>query len=188
MFQSQVEISRWYAISVFARQEKAAAKELTNLGADIFLPLAPQRRLWSDRIKTLQVALFPGYLFVNTMLDAETRFRLLKPRQVIDIVGKHKGSAQIIAQHIPDEQINSLKRMLEQASSLEPLSHLVKGAQVKVMQGPFAGTVGIVEDVPGLSRKLVVQIPLLGRGVRTTLSADDVLAFAELPSRLKEAA
>src|SRR5690606_36806102 len=57
---------RWHAVGVHARQEKAAAVELERRGFEVFLPVTSERRIWSDRIREVEQALFPGYLFLRT--------------------------------------------------------------------------------------------------------------------------
>jgi len=45
------------------RLGSVAAATLRGKGYEEFLPLYRSRRRWSDRIKELDVPLFPGYLF-----------------------------------------------------------------------------------------------------------------------------
>jgi len=172
--------NRWYALAVFARQEKAAEDELKKLGVNVYLPLCPVRRCWSDRIQELQLALFPGYLFVRLELEPDMRIRMIRIKQVIDMVGRVKDDKCLFVRHIPDSQIESLKTIIESKRQLEPINKLVKGTEVKILRGPFKGAIGIVEKEPTGKRRLVVQVPLLGRGVRTELSADDLLSKEEL--------
>ena len=50
---------RWYAIHTRARHEKKVTTQLQDRGITTFLPLIAQRHRWSDRNKTIQLALFP---------------------------------------------------------------------------------------------------------------------------------
>ena len=170
----------WYALSVFARQEKAADSELRRLGFETYLPLNRVRRCWSDRIQELRIALFPGYMFVRTHLDAERRVRMIRLKQVIDLVGRSVASETMIAAAISDDQMLSLMTVVESHQEMEPINQLIKGTEVKILRGVFKGATGIVEQEPSGKRKLIVQIPILGRGVRTEVCADDLLSMAEL--------
>ncbi len=167
---------KWYALSVYSRQEKAAHSEILGLGIESFLPTSPIRRLWSDRIKQLEQPLFPGYLFIRLDLNSEIRIKLIRIRQVIDLVGKKQGYAS----SIPESQIDSLKLLLCSERLLEPILRLVSGTEVMISAGPLKGALGIVEREASGKRRIVVQVPLLGRGVRTELSVDDVLSYEEL--------
>ena len=60
---SQNNCERWYAIRVQARFESLASEVLLGKGYESFLPVYKSVRQWSDRKKTLELPLFPGYLF-----------------------------------------------------------------------------------------------------------------------------
>ncbi len=53
----------WFAILSRTGREKTTTLLLENSGYQCFLPVSKSRRLWSDRVKELEVPLFPGYLF-----------------------------------------------------------------------------------------------------------------------------
>src|SRR4051794_35771449 len=82
---------RWYALAVHARQERAAATELSRRGFAIYLPMRHERHAWSDRIKLVERAFFPGYVFVHTALSAQIRLSMLQARKTYDLVGKLPG-------------------------------------------------------------------------------------------------
>ncbi len=164
---------RWYAVMVHARQEKAGAAALQEKGIESYLPLRAERRPWSDRIKRVEVALFPGYLFVRVALDAARRNQILSVRQVFDLLGRRPGSSEVAP--IPDSEMDSLRRVVESARIVDPVEGVVAGQEVEVGAGPLKGVRGVVLEGADGARRLVVQIQLLGRGVRATLDVEDVL-------------
>lgn len=166
--------AHWYAVHVKARKEKAAAKELGERGFEVFLPTRVERRAWSDRVKRMELAIFPGYLFVRTEMNAARRVELLKPSHTYDLVGRLPGDDRI-ARPIPDHQIESLRTLLATERDIDPTERLVTGTPVLVVSGPLRGVQGVVEEAPDGRRRIAVQIALLGRGVRTWLLADDVI-------------
>lgn len=174
------QIPKWYAVAVYSRQEKAAAKEIYRKGFQVYLPISTKRRMWSDRVKNVEVALFPGYIFVHAELTAVSRREIIFPKQVWDFVGRRRDSENGIALAVPSHEIESLKILIENSKKYEPVSELKKGSPVKIVQGPFSGAIGYVDKAPKGLKNVTVQIPLLGRGVRTTIGIDDVLAFSEL--------
>ena len=165
---------RWYALAVHARQERAAATGLSQRGFEVFLPTRCERRLWSDRVQRMTLALFPGYLFLRTGLTAARRVEILRVRQVYDLVGRTPGHPDI-ARHVSESEIESLKQLLRSERELHAEDHLVRGAEVLVCHGPLRGVRGALVSEPGGHKRLAVQIPLLGRSVRTWLSRDDIL-------------
>ena len=65
--------------------------------------------------------------------------------------------------------------MLSSERDMDPVDRLTQGTASVVVAGPLRGARGIVQEEPDGKRRLVVQIALLGRGVRTLLHADDVI-------------
>lgn len=167
-------IARWYALAVHTRSERRAADALGSVVDDIFLPARIDRRAWSDRIQTVEVPLFPGYLLVKTAMTPEKRVSLLKVKHVVDVVGRQVGRSDV-APSVPDHEVVSLQTVLGLDRAMDPVEKLVKGTPVVVGAGPLKGVRGIVEEGVDGQRRLVVTIGLLGRGVRTRLSGDDVL-------------
>jgi len=167
----------WYALAVHARQEKAACRELTQRGIEVFLPTAFTRRQWSDRVQRIELALFPGYLFVRVALSAARRVELLRARHTVDLVGRLPGDDRV-ARAIPEIEIESIRKIVLSRREMDPVDALMTGTPVVVVAGPLRGARGVVETAPDGRRRLAVQISLLGRGVRTLLSADDVLETA----------
>src|SRR5512140_1203738 len=75
----------WYALHVRPRYEKQISQTLKSKGFEEFLPLYTSRRRWSDRWKTIEFPLFPGYMFCR--LSEEVRLPVLTIPGVIRIVG-----------------------------------------------------------------------------------------------------
>lgn len=164
----------WYAVAVHARQERAAAVALSDRGFEVLLPTRCERRLWSDRVQRVNLALFPGYLFLRDIMSPARRVEMLRVRQVYDLVGRSPGDATI-ARPVPDKEVESLKALLESERELSAIDRLTRGTEVLIAGGPLRGARGVLlADADG-RQQLAVQISLLGRGVRTWISADDLV-------------
>lgn len=170
--------ARWFALAVHTRSESTAAAELRARVDEVFLPVRVERRPWSDRVKRFEVPLFPGYLFVRTPMSAARRVDLLRCRHVVDLVGRLPGDDRVAAA-IPDHEVSALQVVVASEQALDPIERLVPGKHVLVASGPLRGAHGIVEQAPDGHRRLVVQVGLLGRGVRAVLQADDVVESLE---------
>lgn len=183
----------WYAVAVSPRREVAAAADIQRAfnaqdtgppgtaSGRVFLPVRRERRPWTDRIKEVEVPLFPGYLFVRLVLTPTSRVQLLRCAGVVDVVGRRAGATPL-APTIPDAEVASLQRLVAAARSLDPVASLVPGVVVEVGAGALKGVRGVVEEAADGQRRLVVQVSLLGRGVRTVLAADDVLVAPDRPN------
>jgi transcriptional antiterminator NusG len=173
--------ARWYALAVHARSEQAAARDLHGVVDEVFVPVSVERRAWTDRVKRVEVPLFPGYVFVRLALSPQRRVRLLKCRGVVDVVGR-SAERPDVAPSVGDDIIAALQRLVASERALDPVTQLVPGRTVVVGAGPLRGIHGVVEEAADGHRRLVVQVALLGRSVRTTLQADDVLVGPSDPA------
>lgn len=53
----------WYAVRVKPRFERVVCQNLAAKGFVSFLPTYKERRRWSDRVRLVELPLFPGYVF-----------------------------------------------------------------------------------------------------------------------------
>src|SRR3989442_10827151 len=79
----------WFALQTRCRYESFVAKQLAHKGYEILLPLYECRRRWSDRIKELELPLFPGYVFCR--FNPLVRLPILMTPGVIQVVGVGKS-------------------------------------------------------------------------------------------------
>src|SRR5438128_2109839 len=75
----------WFAIEVKTTHEKRVTSLLDYQAYEWFLPLYRCRRRWSDRIKEVELPLFPGYVFCR--FAPCSRVPILKTPSVMRIVG-----------------------------------------------------------------------------------------------------
>lgn len=153
----------WYALQIRPRFEKTAATHLGSKGYEHYLPLYASRRVWSDRIKGLDLPLFPGYLFCR--FDIHNRLPVLVVPGVMSIVGVSKIPAPI-----SDEEILSVQRVIASGLQYGPWPYVV-GQRVVVERGSLAGLEGTVVRVQSEMR-LIVSLPLLHRSVCVEIDRD----------------
>jgi transcription antitermination factor NusG len=153
----------WYALSVKSRYERIVATFLENRGYEWFLPLYKSRRCWSDRIKELEMPLFPGYLFCR--FDILNRLPVLVIPGVQNIVGGTKLPTAIDA-----AEITALQTAVQAGLSREPWPFLRVGDRVKIERGALAGVEGILLQIKGRHR-LVLSVTLLQRSVAVDIDS-----------------
>lgn len=160
------EGGRWYAAYTCARHEKRVAQQLEERQVDSFLPLYRSTRRWKDRRKELQLALFPGYVFVR--LDLKDRLRVLQLPGVVSFV-----SFRGIPAPLREGEIETLRQGMANPMRIEPHPYLKVGRRVRVEGGPFTGTEGILVRRRG-SCRVVVSIDLLMRSVAVEVDEADL--------------
>ncbi|HLA50053.1 MAG TPA: UpxY family transcription antiterminator [Thermodesulfovibrionia bacterium] len=160
---------KWYAVYVKSRHEFQVYERLNKKQIESFLPIVERLRRWKDRKKLITFPLFPGYLFVRISKSAQERLSVLKIKGVVRLLSSLPGDPD----PIPDEQINSLKRLMENKEALDPYPYIDKGQRVRIKGGPLNGVEGIL--VEKLDKHLLVlSVDVLRQGVALTIDAADV--------------
>jgi transcription antitermination factor NusG len=147
----------WYAVQVKTTHEKRVAWQLDQRLIEHFLPLYRERRRWSDRIKELELPLFPGYVFCRFTL--RTRATVLKTPGVHRVVGIGSMPAPI-----EDHEIASIQEAQRSGLGVRPHPFLRNGQRVRVEGGPFKGLEGFITDIRRRDR-LILSINLLHRSI-----------------------
>jgi transcription antitermination factor NusG len=147
----------WYALKVRTNGESKPQDSLIAKGFETFLPTYVEMRRYSDRLKKVSAALFPGYLFCR--LDAEHRLPILCTFGVESIVGVGGEPRPI-----EEEEIEAIRRVIHSDAAAVPWPYLKKGDRVKVQIGSLAGVEGTLIKTRGVSR-LVISIHFLQRSI-----------------------
>jgi transcription antitermination factor NusG len=161
-----VPVERWYAVSVRPRYEKLVTRHLDHQGLNCFLPLYRSVRRWKDRRKELDMALFPGYVFVK--LNLQDRLGVLRAPGVLRFV-TFQGQPAAVS----DSEIHALEASLSAGLRPQPHPYLRQGKRVRVTSGPLANTEGImIRRKDGF--RLVLSINLITRSVMLEVDESDV--------------
>ena len=161
---------RWYAVWTRARHEFSVREDLCAKGMEVFLPTMQRDSTRRDRHKTLTAPLFPGYVFVHSALNKMRYLQVARTLGVVTVLGWQEKNPL----WIPDEQIESVKILVDRSLPLSQHPYLRKGQWVRVVSGPLKEVVGIIQSVKGRQR-LIVQIEMLKRAVSCEFSAGDVM-------------
>ncbi len=168
---------QWFALRVRPRSEKLVATMARNKGFEEFLPLYACRRRWTDRIKSVELPLFPGYVFCR--LVPEYRLPLLTIPGVMHFVGLGRTPVPI-----DDSEIAAIQSAVQSGLRTAPWPFVAVGERVRLEDGPLAGLEGIVIKVRN-EHRLVVSLSLLKRSVTVEIERDWVkpLGAGVLPPR-----
>lgn len=147
----------WFALRVKSRTEKVVSTIARNKGFEEFLPLYQSRRRWSDRFKSVEMPLFPGYVFCR--FNPEFRLPLLTIPGVMGLVGVGK-----VPVAIEDAEIAAIQAAVGAGLMAEPYPFLELGQTVRLAEGPLAGLEGLLVEVRKQQR-LVVSVSMLKRSV-----------------------
>jgi transcription antitermination factor NusG len=162
------DTAHWYAIHTRAKHEKRVAAELQERGIVTFVPVSREAHRWSDRIRVLEVPLFPCYAFVSVASVAEVQATVLQHPSVLRWIGcKGRPSP------IPEAEIVALQTVLRSGVPVGPHAFVNVGERVRIRGGSLDGVEGVlIED--GDERKLVVSVDLVGKSVSISLHNYDL--------------
>jgi len=159
---------QWYAVYTKSRAEKKVYAELERKGIESYLPLKPERRQWSDRVKVIEEPLIRGYVFVRVS-NKEYYDVLVIPGALRYVCFEERPAV------IPDCQIADLKIFMEYVGAdLEVTSERIrKGDRVRVVTGPLKNVRGEVVEVRG-KRRILLRFDSLGYCIHVELGANTV--------------
>ena len=166
----------WFAVQTRSRHEKRVRAQLAERNVEHFLPTTKRINQWSDRRKEVEVPLFAGYCFAR--LSRADGLAVLRSQGVVRFVGS-AGRPE----PIPDEEIESLRKLLNSSSEFVGYPYLREGMFVEVIHGPLQGVQGrLIREAR--NARLVLSITLIQRAVAIEINADHV---APLQGVLREA-
>lgn len=151
----------WFVLTVKPQHERAARQELTLHSLDAYVPFYQTKRRWSDRVKTVELPLFPQYVFSRFPIGYRSKVMALPSVSTIVSFGG-------VPTPISHREIDILKRLTSEAFPLMPWPFLRIGQRVRVREGPLMGLEGILVREKAAYR-VVVSIEMLHRGVAVEL-------------------
>jgi transcription antitermination factor NusG len=156
----------WYALYTCPRHEKRVVQQIEQHSISCFLPLYRSVRRWKDRRKELELALFPGYVFVRIAL--QDRLRVLQLASVVRFVSFNGYPLPL-----PQGEMEALMTGLRSGVRAEPHPYLTVGRRVRVKLGPLAGSQGILVRRKDKFR-VVLSLELIMRSVAVEVDEADV--------------
>jgi len=160
--------AHWYAVQTRSRFEQVVRAELSVKGVENYFATYQELHQWKDRKKVVEVPLFSGYVFVRFQDEDEALLQVLRTTGVVRILG-----ASGAIEPIPDEEIDSIRRLLRSGDRCFPHPFIREGAWVRVRRGVLAGIEGRLVRVKSQAR-LVLSVELLSQSVATEVDARDV--------------
>jgi transcription antitermination factor NusG len=157
-------IPQWYALVVRSNRAFKIRDRLQELGIQEFLPTFTETIQWSDRVKTTERQLFPGYLFAKLNGDASSALNLPGVIQLLP--------SNIKPTSIDDQEISSLRTIIASQVPVQPCVY-VAAQKVTIRSGPFEGVSGVVIRTRG-AVQVIVGIEALGKAVKLTVDAADL--------------
>ena len=156
----------WYAVYTKPHFERKIFQALDRSNFHVFLPLIKEKRVWSDRIKTVKVPLLPNYLFVK-IHEHETKSIFDFPGVVRYVSSEGKPSV------IKEKDIEYLEKIVNNGFKARNTCILDVGEEVRITRGPLVGCEGRLLKKLGKTR-IVLQISAIPRAISVEVQASDI--------------
>jgi transcription antitermination factor NusG len=165
------EAPQWFAVQVAPKHEKKVTIILGHKSCVHFLPVYRSKRKWSDRVKNVELPLFPGYVFCQiTRLLAR---HVLATPGVYRIVG-FGGKPYPLS----DEEMERLQRVTSSGRDLQPGGAFVIGERVRVVEGALAGVCGTLSHINNQQR-LVIRVDLIQQSASVEVDISTVIPIRQ---------
>jgi transcription antitermination factor NusG len=150
----------WFVFYTAPKAEKQVEQRLADQGEEVFLPMHMSPRKWSDRIKMVEMPLFPSYLFVRTIhANLYDLVRIPGVARVIYFEGKPAV--------VRPQEIKAIQQFLAYANG--KACRLALDDEVRIAIGPLKNTGGKVIKIG--KKFAVLLLDTLGLQVQVALDS-----------------
>ena len=157
------DVAKWYVIHTYSGYENKVMtnlekivenRKLHDLIEDIKVPTEKVVEVRDNKSKEIERKVFPGYVLVKMVMTDESWYVVRNVRGVTGFVGP---SSKPVA--LTDDEVANLG---------------VEGDNVKIMDGPLEGYIGVVEEISKEKKKVRVIVSMFGRETPIELYLDQV--------------
>ena len=160
--------ARWYVVNVYSGSEKKVAESLREQAVlkkmedkilDVLVPVENVIEIRRGAKVNAEHKFFPGYILVRMELTDETWLVVKNTPRVSGFLGS-RNKPQPISDAEVEKIMNQVKEGIERPQTNISFE---TGEQIRVIDGPFASFVGVVEDVDAEKNRLKVSVSIFGR-------------------------
>lgn len=171
---------RWYVVQTYSGLENTVKnnleKRIESMGMEdqIFRVIVPEEteiEVKNGKRKEKVRKIFPGYVFIEMIVTDESWYVVRNTPNVTGFVGSSGKGAKPVPLS-PDEIEPILKRLGLHRDEIE--INFEVGDQVSIKEGPFAGQVGVIDEIDGERMVLKVLVEFFGRQTTFEVGVDQV--------------
>jgi len=158
---------KWYVVRAISGKEKKVKQyidaEINRLGIahlvpQVLIPMEKYYQMRDGKKIAKERNYFPGYVLMEAALDGELEHIIKNINSVIGFLGDKQGNAIPLRQSEVNRILGKVDEMSEQGETMNVPYYI--GENVKVMDGPFNGFSGVIEEVNEEKKKLKVMLEL----------------------------
>ena len=175
---AQTSTKKWYVLRAISGKEKKVKEVIdaevrrSNMGAYISQVLIPMEKFYQikdGKKVSKERNILPGYVLLEADLTGEIAHTLKQLPNVIGFLGAEKGGDPVPMRMTEVNRILSkVDEMAETGEAIHNPYHV--GETIKVIDGPFNGFNGVIEEINEEKKKLKVMVKIFGRKTPLELS------------------
>ncbi|HUJ62389.1 MAG TPA: transcription termination/antitermination protein NusG [Kofleriaceae bacterium] len=165
---------KWYIVHTYSGHENKAKltllervrnANLTEYFGDVLVPTESVVENVKGQRRTTTKKFFPGYMFVQMVLDDRTFHLVKNTPKITGFLGGTKPSP------VPEREIHGVQTNITEGKAGKPKARVVfePGESVRVVDGPFANFSATVEEVKADKQKVKVSLSMFGRATSVEL-------------------
>ncbi|SRR5712691_460025 len=161
----------WHVLWTWSNCERLVHDQIGMKGYHSFLPTI---EVWSrrgGRQHLIRVPLFPGYVFLERLLERASYLEVLKVRGLVRVLGERWDRPD----EVPAEEVEAIRRVVGSNVPTQPHTFLKQGQRVRIVRGPLADLEGIFVRSKPVKGLLVISVELLQRSVAVEVDCTDVV-------------
>lgn len=160
---------KWYIVNVQtsceaiaknAIEERVVSQGKEDFFGEILVPTENVVQLIKGKKQSRAKKFFPGYIFVQMVMNDETWHLVRDSSKVSGFVG---GTNMQRPMPVPEEQVTRITDMESGAINAVAKADFSVGESVTVVDGPFNNFSGTVEEINEDKGKVKVSVMILGR-------------------------
>jgi len=159
---------KWYIVHTYSGHENKAKltllervrnANLTDYFGEVLVPTESVMEVVKGQRRTTTRKFFPGYMFVQMVLDDRTFHLVKNTPKITGFLGGTKPTP------VPEREITGVQTNMNESTKPKPKARVVfeAGDSVRVIDGPFANFSATVEEVKSDKQKLKVSLSMFGR-------------------------
>jgi len=170
---------KWYIVHTYSGHENKAKltllervrnANLTEYFGEVLVPTESVMEVVKGQRRTTTRKFFPGYMFVQMVLDDRTFHLVKNTPKITGFLGGTKPTP------VPEREITGVQTNMSEGGKPKPKARVTfeVGDSVRVIDGPFASFSATVEEVKSDKQKLKVSLSMFGRATSVELDFSQV--------------
>jgi len=173
---------KWYVVRAISGQEKKVKQyievevnrlKLSDYVAQVLIPTEKIIQIRNGKKVAKERSFYPGYVLMEAALVGEIPHIIKNLPGVIGFLGETKGGEPVPMRLSEVNRILGKVDELTEAEGTIAVSYIV-GESVKVINGPFNGFNGIIEEINEEKKKIKVTVKIFGRKTPVELRFGEV--------------